>query len=110
MQSHPNLKYAHKDAQDFVRAVKAQEGGLYRKVTARLMVSTDKVQDATREKILDGLEWLMRETTSRDVAMVFLSGHGTNDAKENYNFLPSDADLSRLSRTCIDKKRLYRSS
>jgi len=102
-QSHLNLKYAHKDAQDFVRVLKAQEGGLYRKVTVRLLVSMDQVQDATRDKILDGLEWLMRETTSRDVAMVFLSGHGTNDAEDTYHFLPRDADPSRLRRTCVDK-------
>jgi hypothetical protein len=102
-QSQLNLKYAHKDAQDFARATKAQEGGLYRTVNVRLLISTNEVKDATREKILDGLEWLMRETTSRDVAMVFLSGHGTNDARGNYNFLPRDADMSRLSRTCIDK-------
>ncbi|MBI5552655.1 MAG: caspase family protein [Desulfobacterales bacterium] len=102
-QPHLNLKYAHKDAQDFVQAVKAQEGGLYRKVTARLLVSADQEQAATKDKILDGLEWLMRDTTSRDVAMVFLSGHGTNDAKGNYHFLPCDADTARLPRTCIDK-------
>nr|NJM03643.1 hypothetical protein [Desulfobacula sp.] len=84
-----DLKYAHKDAQDFARAIKAQEGGLYKKVSTRLLVSDEKNKDATQEKILDGLDWLMRETTSRDVAMVFLSGHGTNDARGNYHFCPA---------------------
>lgn len=96
-----DLNFAHKDAQDFVRALKTQEGGLYKKVSTRLLVSDEKNKDATQEKILDGLDWLMRETTSRDVAMVFLSGHGTNDARGNYHFLPSNADRSRVARTCI---------
>jgi len=100
---HLNLKYAAKDAQDFVNAISTQKGGLYKKVKHRLLVSTDKVQKATKDNILDGLEWLMRETTSRDVAMVFLSGHGTNDSEGNYNFLPRDADPARLTRTGIDK-------
>ena len=39
-----NLKYAHKDAQDFVRAIKAQEGGLYRKVNVRLLDQHERSQ------------------------------------------------------------------
>jgi hypothetical protein len=73
-----------------------------RKVTLRLMVSTDQEHSATRDNNLDGLEWLKRETTSRDVAMLFLSGHGTNDARGNYHFLPWDGDPARLARACID--------
>ena len=45
----------------------------------------------------------MRQTTSRDVAMVFLSGHGANDSEGNYVFLPRDVDTARLARTGIDK-------
>jgi WD40 repeat protein len=98
-----NLKYAHKDALDFVDSIKEQEGGLYKKVTFKLLISGDGVEYASKEAILDGLDWLARETTSRDVAMVFLSGHGTADSRGNYYFLPFDADTSRLVRTCIDK-------
>ena len=95
-----NLRYGAKDAEDFINAIKSQEGGLYKKVTARLLVSTKET--ATKDKILDGLEWLERETTSRDVAMVFLAGHGLNDPKGRYHFLPQDGDPHRLRRTSID--------
>lgn len=95
-----NLRYGAKDAEDFINAIKSQEGGLYKKVTARLLVSTKET--ATKDKILDGLEWLERETTSRDVAMVFLSGHGLNDPQGRYHFLPQDGDPHRLRRTSID--------
>ena len=33
---------------------------------------------STRDEVLDGLEWIHKETTSKDVAMVFLAGHGVN--------------------------------
>ena len=102
-QKHLKLKYAAKDAQDFIEVIKTQKGGLYKQIKYRLLVSNDHKKEATRDNILDGLEWLMRETTSRDVAMVFLSGHGTNDSDGNYNFLPQDGDPARLRRTCIEQ-------
>ncbi|MDJ0784760.1 MAG: caspase family protein, partial [Desulfosarcinaceae bacterium] len=98
-----NLKYAAQDARDFIAAIEKQKGGLYKEVKPRLLISDKNTKEATQDSILDGLEWIMRETTSRDVAMVFLSGHGTNDAKGNYNFLPQDGNPARLHRTGIDK-------
>ena len=81
-----NLKWAAKDAQAFAAAIKAQEGGLYKKVNTRVLPN-DK---ATRKEIIEGLNWLRRETTNHHVAMVFLSGHGfRGDRNENY-FLPHD--------------------
>src|SRR5581483_3264425 len=57
---------------------------------------------ATRDQILDGMEWLQRQTTARDVAVVFLAGHGVNDpATGEYYYLPYDADPDRTLRTMI---------
>ncbi len=58
-------------------------------------------QKATKDDILDGLEWIQRETTSRDVAMVFLAGHGVNDPAGIYYYLPVNADTDRLKRTGV---------
>lgn len=58
----------------FVAAMWLQEGGLYRQVDVRLL--TD--QQAIKDNIRDGLEWVQRQTTGRDVAMVFFAGHGVN--------------------------------
>jgi len=80
------LKWAAQDAKDFVGALKNQEGGLYKKVSYRLL-SDDK---ATREEIRRGLHWLNRETNQRDVAFVFLAGHGFRDELGDYYFLPYD--------------------
>jgi hypothetical protein len=92
-----DLPYAAKDARDFVRAIRKQEGGVYKTVHVRHLDD----REATRSAILDGLEWIKRETTSRDVALVFLAGHGVNDARRRYRFLPADYEPSRLSRTSV---------
>jgi WD40 repeat protein len=92
-----NLKWAAKDASDFLTALQAQKGGLYKDVTVRLLPD-DK---ATREAILQGLEWLQRQTTSRDVAVVFLAGHGIRGDKNEYYFLPHDGDPDRLGVTAV---------
>ena len=92
-----SLKFAAKDASDFAKALANQNGGLYRDVSVRLLTDTS----ATRDEIMDALEWLQKETTSRDVAMVFIAGHGVNDPTGIYYYLPHNADPDRLKRTGV---------
>jgi len=92
------LHTAARDASDFAEMMKRQNGRLYRDVEVRLLTD-DK---ASRDNILDGLEWLQRSTTQHDVAMVFLSGHGDNDAFGTYYFMPVNFDPDRLKRTAIE--------
>jgi hypothetical protein len=91
------LHFAAKDARDFVEEMKKQKGNLYRDVSFRLLID----DNATRDTILDGLEWIQRETTSKDVAMVFLSGHGVNDNTGIYYFVPSTFDKKSIKRTGV---------
>jgi uncharacterized caspase-like protein len=91
------LNYAAKDARDFVAAVKVQEGGLYSKVVSKVL--TDAT--ATRDEVVDGLDWIRKETTVRDVAMIFLAGHGVSDATGHSVYLPVNADPDRLLRTGV---------
>lgn len=91
------LDYAAKDAKDFAAAFKAQEGGLYKKVVVKLL--TD--EGARRDDLLDGLEWIRRELTSRDVGMVFLAGHGVNDSDGVYYYLPQDVEIDKLKRSGV---------
>ncbi|RMD94422.1 MAG: hypothetical protein D6811_02860, partial [Alphaproteobacteria bacterium] len=86
-----------KDAKDFSAAVLAQKGKLYRDVVVKTLIDGQ----ATGDNILDGLDWLTRETTSKDVAMLFLAGHGVDDNTGDYYFLPSDVNTRRLRRTGI---------
>ncbi len=91
------LQYAAKDARDFAAAMQAQRGGLYREVVVKLLTDGQ----ASRDEVVDGLDWIRKQTTSKDVAMVFLAGHGVNDADGSYFFLPANADPERLLRTGV---------
>ena len=97
----PRVNYAGKDAEDFVNAAILQKGGLYKEVNVQLL--TSKKGNAKKDDILDGLDWIRRETTNPDVAMIFLAGHGFNSPEGTYQFFPQDGDLGRYKRTCIDQ-------
>ncbi len=91
------LGFPAKDAQDFAAVLHSQKGRLYRDVTAKVLTDGE----ATKDDILDGLDWLRKETTSKDVAMLFLAGHGVNDSNGIYYFLPANANPDKLLRTGV---------
>jgi Caspase domain/WD domain, G-beta repeat len=91
------LAYAAKDARDFAAAMQRQKGRLYGEVEVRLLTDTQ----ATRDEIVDGLDWLQKQVTQHDVGMLFFAGHGLNDPALGYTFLPSNADPDRLKRTGV---------
>jgi Caspase domain len=91
------LSFAAKDASDVAAVLQRQKGRLYRDVEVKLV--TDAT--ATKGEMLDALEWLEHQTTSKDVAALFLAGHGINDRNGDYYFLPVDVDTERLKRTGI---------
>lgn len=94
-----NLGLAAKDAADFVQVLKKQKGGLYGDVQVRLLTD-DK---ASRDDVVDGLEWLKNQVTQHDVGMMFLAGHGKNDNNGKYYFLPHNAEADKLMRTGISQ-------
>lgn len=97
-QSELKLRFPAKDAQDLTALLRGQERSLYGAVTARVL--TDK--DATRDNILDGLEWLQRQPSAPDVVILFLGGHGiTEPSTSDYYFLPYDADPQAIKRTML---------
>ena len=91
------LGLANKDARDFAAALQGQKGKLYRDVEVRLL--TDK--QANRDAVLDGLDWLQKQVTAKDVGMLFMAGHGINDANGTYYYMPSNADLDKLKSTAV---------
>lgn len=91
------LKYAAKDARDFGAAVQKQKGGLYRDVSVKVLADAQ----ATKDDVMDGLDWLQKEVTSRDVGMIFIAGHGVNDPAGIYYYLPQNADTNKLKRTGV---------
>ena len=94
-----HLDLAAKDALDFGAVWNTQQGRLYQGVEVRTLTDAQ----ATKGNILDGLEWLQRQTTGNDVAVLFFAGHGINDPMGDFYFLPVEADLEKLKRTGISQ-------
>ena len=92
-----DLNYAAKDAADFAAAFQLQKGALYEDVEVKVLTN----EKATAGDVLDGLEWVKKQTTSKDIAVVFLSGHGENDENLRYYFCPHDYDHNKRLRTGI---------
>ena len=93
-----NLHFPAKDAGDFAKAVSAQKGKLYKQVEVTLLTDAK----ATRDNIMDGMEWLQRQVTQKDVAVLFFAGHGMNDPTTgSFYFLPVNADLDAVRRTML---------
>jgi WD40 repeat protein len=80
------LKFAAKDADDIKTLFAHQDGRAYRHVE----VVSLKDGEATRANLLRALEWLSSAPSSRDVAMLFMAGHGADDRGGQYFFVPQD--------------------
>jgi hypothetical protein len=91
------LHFAAKDAEDFAALAKAQEGGLYEKVITHPPKGSLRDDEATRDAVLDELDWIRREVTNKDVAMVLLAGHTRTTASCRTTTTPtgSNAPQSR---------------
>jgi WD40 repeat protein len=92
-----NLQYADADAVAVEKMFNSQAQVLYNKVQTNVLTNSE----ATKDAILDGLDWLEREVTQHDVAVIFIAGHGTNE-KGNYYFLGHDANPEKLRRTAVN--------
>jgi WD40 repeat protein len=95
-----SLQFAGHDAETLAKALEAQKGGLYSDVQTRL------IADATQHNVFAGLDWLRREATARDLAIVFLAGHGFLDGKQKFWFLTREADTEQLRTTAISNDDL----
>ena len=93
------LGFAAKDALDFALVWNDQKDRMYSGVEVRSYTDAQ----ATKGNILDGLEWIQRQVTQKDVAVLFFAGHGINDPSGVFYFLPVDVDLERLKRTGISQ-------
>jgi uncharacterized caspase-like protein len=54
---------------------------------------------------LDALDWLQQQTTSNDISVVFMAGHGVNDNGRTF-FLPVGTDRERLTATGLGQADL----
>ena len=91
------LRYADSDARSVAETLQPQAGKLYGKVLVRTLTE----RSATKSAVTEGLQWLGRGATQKDVAFIFLAGHAAVDERGNYFFLPHGGRLSDLSGTGV---------
>jgi uncharacterized caspase-like protein len=84
-----NLSFAHKDAAAIAAQFKAQAGVLFNRVETKVLTNAQ----ATRTGIILALDWLKAQTSQGDVVVLYLSGHGGLDGKQNYFFYAHEHDL-----------------
>src|SRR5262249_38155679 len=92
-----DLDFADRDAEAFAAAWKPQEGPVYAEVHTRVLTN----DQASGANIRDGMDWLAQNVTQHDVAILFLSGHGTHDASNNYYLATREIAPKRLRATAI---------
>jgi len=95
------LKYADKDAEDFVAALNRQKGGAYTQVVPKILQN----QNAKLKDIRADLAWLVNNTGKQDIGILFLAGHGFDDAN-GYYYVPHDVEPNNLSKTGISYREL----
>jgi WD40 repeat protein len=95
------LKYAPQDARDLVELLNMQKNkGLYHDIQMKLL------EEPSKAEILEGLKWINQKTTQKDVAIVAISGHGYNDEKGDYYFIPRDIDPNNIQKTALPYKNI----
>jgi uncharacterized caspase-like protein len=93
-----NLHFTAKDAEDFVRIVKDHSTGLY---DAVIEYPRPQGGEWKQGAVLDALDWIRERPTNKDVAIIFISGHGVVTPDQIYRLLPSDYDPDKIERTTV---------
>jgi uncharacterized caspase-like protein len=92
------LNFPSKDAEAFSKAWDGQKKKLFRDVEVKTLIN----ENASRDNVMDGLEWLQKQCTQKDVAVAFFAGHGMNDpATGQFYYLPFNANLDAVKRTMV---------
>ena len=101
-----DLAFAGADAKAFAATIEKQMGGQHKRIVKRVLVNGAGVElEPTRANIENVLDTLL-QARDNDTVAVFIAGHGLNDARSGYQYLPSDArfaDGSNLASSSVIK-------
>ena len=93
------------DARGFAAAMERQRGGHFADVEVRTLID----DEASRDRIEDGLDWISQASTrSGDVTVMLLSGHGLVDDAGEWYFAPPEVDRRRVARTAVSRSDFER--
>ncbi len=96
------LRFAHHDAMSVSDKFREQSGRLFRRVETQVLTN----DEATLVNIKEGLSWLERQATQKDLIVMFFSAHGALDHKGSHYLLPTDFDPHNLFATGLNIRDL----
>ena len=97
------LKYAHRDAEDFAAFLRTQSGGALPDSHLRLLTEKRASVAAIRAS-LD--TWLPQSAGPADIVYLYLAGHGVVAERGEGYFLASDSDPQNLHATAISFREI----
>ncbi len=91
------LVFPAKDARDFAEVLEKQAKPLFRE-TSFVTLTNDQ---ATHQKIAEGLKWLRESVGPDDMGMLFLAGHGMIGPDRKYYFASHDFEMEKMRETGV---------
>ncbi len=97
------LRFAHRDAEDFARLLRSPEGGGFPASNIRLLTEESATVGAIRAAIHS---WLPRSVGPNDVVYIFVAGHAVTAERNESYFVAHDSDPQNLHATALPFKEL----
>jgi uncharacterized caspase-like protein len=91
------LRYGASDARLLAKAFQTKSKSVFADIEVRVLTDAD----ATKQGILEGLDWLKSKMTPKDVGVVSFSGHGMHDEFSRFFLVPVDVNPKNPSGTCL---------
>ena len=95
-----NLRYAAKDAEDFINAIGNEKNGYASK--KRLLLKNSEVNKSSLNKIRE----FLKAADENDVVIIFMAGHGVLDKNLDYYFAAHDLDFNSPEKNGITVQEL----
>ena len=100
---HAQLKYAHRDAEEFAGLLKSPEGGGFPSGNVRLLTDVAATVGGIRAALHT---WLPRSAGSNDIVYLFFAGHAVEGERGQSYFVAHDSDPQNLHATGISFKEV----
>ncbi|MBL8176977.1 MAG: caspase family protein [Bryobacterales bacterium] len=97
------LRYAHKDAEEFARFLRSPQAGALGAAQVRLLTEQRATIGALRSALQ---EWLPMAAGPRDVVYIYFAGHGVIGERNEPYFLGHDSDPQNLHATALSFREL----
>jgi uncharacterized caspase-like protein/Flp pilus assembly protein TadD len=103
---HAQLKFAHRDAEEFARLLRSPEGGGFPAGNLRLLTEEGATVGAIRASIHT---WLPHSAGPNDIVYLFFAGHAVAAERGESYFVAHDSDPQNLHATGISFAEINRS-